>query len=103
MKKYLYYATEENCFETEKREIKDSEIRSTIKEWLADDYCQVDAQVMTADLIESGLRENGYCSISLTNGQGYNIIIGVAEQGKCRHILNYIRRARREAIAMCEY
>lgn len=103
MKKYLYYATEENCFETEKREIKDSEIRSTIKEWLADDYCQVDMQEEAASHIVSELAKKGYGIWWCEQGQGYNIIIGVAEQGKCRHILNEIRAARREAIAMCEY
>ena len=99
MKKYLYYATEENCFETEKREITDNEIRPTIKEWLADDYCQVDMQEEAANHIERELAENGYAIWECEQGQGYNIIIGVAEQGKCRHILNAIRHARREAIA----
>ena len=103
MKHYLYYATEENCFETEKQEISENEIRTTIKEWLADDYCQVDMQEEAANYIEGELAKNGYAIWECVQGQGYNIIIGVAEQGKCRYILNEIRAARREAIAMCEY
>lgn len=100
MKKiYLYYGTEENCFEIEKREIKESEIRATIKEWLADDYCQVDEQEEGANHIEREFAKNRYASWYCEQGQGYNIIIGVAEQGKCRHILNELRAARREAIA----
>ena len=97
---YLYYGTEENCFETEKHEIKRNEIRATIKQWLADDYCQVDEQEMAADEVEREFNENGYGMWECEQGQGYNIIIGVAEQGKCLNILNEIRNARREAIAM---
>jgi ABC-type proline/glycine betaine transport system substrate-binding protein len=101
MKKiYLYYGTEENCFETDKREIKKNEIRPTIKEWLADDYCQVEMQETAASHIEKEFSKNGYGIWECEQGQGYNIIIGVAEQGKCRHLLNRIREARREAIAM---
>ena len=99
MKTYLYYATEENCFETEKRELEESEIRSTIKEWLADDYCQVEEQEQAANHIESELAKNGYGIGEGVQGQGYEIIIGVARQGKCRHILNEIRNARKEAIS----
>lgn len=101
MKKYLYYATEENCFETEKREIKDSEIRSTIKEWLADDYCQVDTQEAAANHIESELAKNGYGIWECEQGQGYTIIIGVAKYSKCREITKIIADNRKEAIAMC--
>lgn len=101
MKKYLYYAIEENCFETEKREIKDSEIRSTIKEWLADDYCQVDAQNEAVRQIEEGLSKDGWGACTLENGQGYTIIIGVAKYGKCREIAKIIADNRKEAIAMC--
>ena len=100
---YLYYGTEENCFETEKREIKKSEIRSTIKEWLADDYCQVDVQEEAANEIERAFNKNGYGSWKCEQGQGYNIIIGVAEQGKCRHILLEIHALRREAIKMAGF
>lgn len=103
MKHYLYYATEENCFETEKREISENEIRTTIKEWLADDYCQVDVQEMAVATIENCLRENGYGLMILHNGQGYVIIIGVAKYGKCHEIQKVINDNRREAIAMCEY
>ena len=100
MKKiYLYYGTEENCFEIEKREIKENEIRSTIKEWLADDYCQVDEQEEAANSIERDFAKSRFGWWECEQGQGYNIIIGVAEQGKCRHILNELRLARREAIA----
>ena len=101
MKKiYLYYGTEENCFETEKCEIKRNEIHSTIKKWLADDYCQAETQEEAANNIEEEFAENGYGIWEGEQGQGYTIIIGVAEQGKCRHLLNEIRDARREAIAM---
>ena len=100
-KTYLYYGTEENCFETEKHETTNPE--ADVKEFLADDYVQTD--VIDYDVYEMmcEFRKNGYASVRLTNGQGYDIIIGIAEQGKCRHILKEIRQARREAIAMCEW
>ena len=98
MKTYLYYATEENCFETDKREIKDNEIRATIKEWLADDYCQVDVQEEAANHIERERAKNGYGIWECEQGQGYYIIIGVARQGKCRNITSVIADARREVM-----
>ena len=100
-KTYLYYATEENCFETEKHETTNPE--ADVKEFLRSDYVQTDVIDYNVNELMCEFRKNGYASISLTNGQGYEIIIGIAEQGKCRHILLEIRAARREAIAMCEW
>ena len=99
MKTYLYFATEENGFEPDKCEINENEIRHTIKNYLADEYCQVDTQEEIANEIEKDLAEYGYASCQCEQGQGYNIIIGVARQGKCRHILNEIRALRREFLA----
>lgn len=98
-KTYLYYATEENCFETEKFETTAPEAEA--KGFLQDDYVQADTADHNVYEMMCEFRRNGYGSLRLVNGQGYEIIIGVAEQGKCRHILNEIRAARREAIAMC--
>lgn len=101
MKKiYLYYATDENCFETEKREIKENEIRPTIKEWLADDNCQVNVQKKAANYVASEFAKNGYGVWECEQGQGYNIVIGVARYGKCAEITKRIAELRREAIAM---
>lgn len=96
MKKYLYYATEENCFETEKHETTD--IRADIKSFLADDFCQLDTQEETATSIENEVKTDGYGYSVLENGQGYTIIIGVAMEGKCKHISKLITEFRRQAI-----
>ena len=98
-KTYLYYATEENCFEMEKGETTD--IEKEVKELLANDYVQTDvADYNTYDLI-ARFNKDGVATMELESGQGYNIIIGVARHGKCSEISKRIAELRREAIAMC--
>ena len=60
-------------------------------------------QEEAANYIERELAKSGYAIWECEQGQGYNIIIGVAKYGKCHEITEVIAEARREAIAMCEY
>ena len=98
MKTYIYYATEENCFETEKHET--TTPIEDVKQFLQDDYLQADEIESAAQQLQSEFDNSGYAMYETEQGQGYNIIIGIARQGKCRHILNAIRSLRRDAIAM---
>ena len=99
MKTYLYYATEENCFECEKHETTNPE--ADAKQFLQDDYVQADTADENVYEMMCEFRKNGYGYLCLENGQGYEIIIGVARYGKCSEITNLIKERRREAIAMC--
>ncbi len=98
MKTYIYYATEENCFETEKHET--TTPIEDVKQFLQDDYLETDEIETAAQQMQSEFDNNGYAMYETEQGQGYHIIIGIAKQGKCRNILNAIRSLRKYAIAM---
>lgn len=98
-KTYLYYATEENCFECDKFETA-SPIED-VKQFLKDDYLQTDYIESVAPEMESDFKKHGFAILNTVQGQGYDIIIGIAEQGKCNIVRRRINDARREAVAMC--
>lgn len=99
MKTYIYYATEENCFEMEKGEITD--IDKEVKVLLALDYVQTDvAHYNTYDLIYR-FNKDGVATMEYESGQGYHTIIGIARHGKCSEISKRIAELRRVAIALC--
>ena len=97
-KTFLYYGTEENCFETEKFETTNP--IEDVRQFLKDDYLQTDEIEAAAYQMQCDFEKQGYAMYETTQGQGYDIIIGIAEQGHCRKILLALRRARREAIEM---
>ena len=44
--------------------------------------------------------KNGFAIYETEQGQGYNLLIGIASHGKCGEITKRIAELRREAIAM---
>lgn len=98
-KVYLYYATEENCFETEKHET--TEPLNDVEQFLKDDYLQTDEIELAKYEMQCEFRKNGVAIYGTTQGQGYRIIIAIAKFGKCRKVTDMIAELRREAIAMC--
>ena len=98
MKIYFYYATEENCFETQKFETENP--FGDMEQFLKDDY--VDTQTIEYEVYDAKAQfeKNGFVIVELTQGQGYDIVIGVAKFGKCHEITSVISDRRREAIAM---
>jgi len=98
MKTYLYYATEENCFETEKRETTD--VINDVKGILDDSYVQSDVAHNVTDSLVRRVNNDGVAVSELEDGQGYKIIIGVARHGKCSEVSKLIADVRREQIAM---
>lgn len=99
MKYYIYYATEENCFETEKI-VSENPIEN-VKEILKDDYISEKKIGEIAGKMSVDYSKAGFAIYETEQGQGYNIIIGVARHGKCSEISKRIAELRREAIAMC--
>lgn len=99
MKTYLYYATEENCFETEK--FNTTTPIEDVKQFLKDDYLQTDEIESAAHQMRCDFAHNGFAIYETEQGQGYNILIGIANHGKCGEIAKRIAELRREAIAMC--
>lgn len=95
---YLYYGTEENCFECEKHEITNPEAEA--KQFLTDDYVQADVADYNVYGMLCEFNKKGYGTLRLTNGQGYDIFLGIAEKGKCRPVYNELRSLRSECIAM---
>lgn len=98
-KTYLYYATEENCFETEK--FNTTNPIEDVKRFLKDDYLETDEIESAASQMKSDFAHDGFAVYETESGQGYNILIGIASHGKCSEITKRIAELRREAIAMC--
>ena len=98
MKTYLYFATEENCFETEKFTTENP--LADIKSFLADSYIQVQEAETAAYQAMCDFNKNGYALIEMEDGQGYWIIVGIAKFGKCHEITSVIKDNRAEAIAL---
>ncbi len=99
MKTYLYYATEENCFEQDKFETTNP--IGEVKQFMQDDYLQTDEIEAAAYQMQCDFNKNGFAVYETTQGQGYDIIIGIARFGKCSEITKRISELRKEAIAMC--
>ena len=98
MKTYLYYATEENCFETEKHETTD--IINDVKDILDASDVQTDVAHDVTNSLVRRVNNDGVAVRELVDGEGYRIIIGVARHGKCSEISKHIADVRREQIAM---
>lgn len=99
MKYYIYYATEENCFETEKFDTTNP--IEDVKEILKDDYLDEEkiGEIMGEMAVDYS--KDGFAISETESGQGYNILVGIARHGKCSEITKRISELRREAIAMC--
>lgn len=98
-KTYLYYATEENCFECDKYETTDP--IGDVKSIMEDDYLQTDEIHLAALTMRADFDKNGFAIYETIQGQGYGILIAIARHGKCTPIRKKIDELRREAIAMC--
>ena len=96
---YLYYATEENCFETEKHET--TEPINDVEQFLKDDYLQTDEIERAKYEMQRDFDKNGVAVYETVQGQDYQILIGIAKFGKCSEITKLIAERRSEAIAMC--
>lgn len=99
MKYYIYYATEENCFETEKM-VSENPIED-VKGILKDDYLDEEKIGEIAGEMAVDYSKDGFAICETESGQGYNILVGIARHGKCSEITKRISELRREAIAMC--
>ena len=99
MKTYLYYATEENCFETEKFSTENP--LSDIKTFLTDSFIKEGRAETLAKKAVKEFEQNGYALIEIVDGQDYNIVIGIARFGKCSNVTSVIKENRAEAIALC--
>jgi hypothetical protein len=94
MKYYIYYATEENGYETEKH-ASENPIED-IKEFLKEDGFDEEEIGEIAGEMTAYYSTNGYAYETLVNGQGYEIVIGLAQHGKCSNITSVIADCRRE-------
>jgi hypothetical protein len=99
MKTYLYYATEENCFEMDKFSTENP--IGDVKQFMQDDYLQTDEIEAAAYQMQADFEKDGFAVYETTQGQGYDIVIGIARYGKCHEVTEVIKDRRREAIALC--
>jgi hypothetical protein len=99
MKTYLYYGSEENCFETEK--FNTTNPYKDVEGFLRDDYLQNTEIDYAVHQMACDFMRDGFAIYETVQGQGYRIIIGIARHGKCSEITKRIAELRREAIAMC--
>lgn len=97
-KTYLYYGTEENCFEIEKFETTNP--FEDIRNFLTDDYLQVDEIDLALNQMKSDFDKNGFALYETTQGQGYEIVIGIANDGKCSKVRRVLELRRKELISM---
>lgn len=97
-KTYLYYGTEENCFEIEKHET--SNPFEDIRNFLTDDYVDEDEINAAVKQMKSDFDENGFALYETTQGQGYEIVIGIANNGKCSEVRRVLEIRRKELISM---
>ncbi len=94
-KTYIYYATEENAYETDKQ-VLTGDAKETIKQYLKDDYIEGEEAEEIATELVTAFEKDGYAYETLVNGQDYEIIIGIAQYGKCSEITSVIADCRRE-------
>ena len=94
-KTYIYYATEENGYETEKQ-VLTGDAKETIKQYLKDDYLEEEEAEEIANDLVIALEKNGYAYETLVNGLDYEIVIGLAQYGKCSNVTSVIADCRRE-------
>ena len=97
-KTYLYYGTEENCFEIEKHETTNP--FGDIRDFLTDDYLQVDEIDLALNQMKSDFEKNGFALYETTQGMGYEIVIGIAKYGKCSKVKRVLELRREELISM---
>ena len=97
-KTYLYYGTEENCFEIEKHETTNP--FGDIRDFLTDDYLQVDEIDSALNQMKSDFEKNGFALYETTQGMGYEIVIGIAKYGKCSKVKSVLELRREELISM---
>lgn len=100
MKMYLYYATEENCYETEKHESENP--IEDVKQFLKDDGLSDDEIGEIANKMVVEYSQKGYAMEETVNAVGYGIIIGFAHFGKCWCVSNHISEERKIAISYCK-
>ena len=101
-KHFIYYGTEENCFETEKHETNDvsNDVKSFIDTELGEeDYTEEERQEIVNDIMEDVSRY-GYGYYEDTNEQGYEFFLGVAKEGKCTRMQLLLNEKRDECMAM---
>ena len=98
---YVYYATEENAFETEKRgACTESEALAEAKK-LLDEYMDTDDISESMDELLGGY-ENGVSVVFEDAYKGYTMIVGIAPKGKTDSIEKAISEMRDEIVNMFE-
>ena len=94
-KTYIYYANEQYGYETEKQVV-NGDLRQTVEDFLKEDYIEGDEAEVIANELITALEKDGYAYEMLVNGQNYEIVIGLAQYGKCSEITSVIADCRRE-------
>ncbi len=99
MKTYIYYGTEENAFEIEKYETKNpfEDVRDFLN-YIDDDEIDTALTQMKSDF-----EKNGFSIYETEQKQGYEIIIGIAEFGKCSKIKRVMELRRQEIVSMFNF
>ena len=96
MKQYVFYATEETCFETDKI-VSENPIEE-VKELLKNDGVTEEEIGEVVNELTVDYSKNGYALSSAESCRHYLILIGIACHGKCRPVTSDISYMRRQYI-----
>lgn len=95
MRNYIYFATEESCFECWKSN--SDNLASDIKEYLLENwYPEDEANKVVLEMMNK-YHKDGF-AIFYGMNQEYDIILGVAKYGKCANVSGVINEERRNLI-----
>lgn len=94
---FVYYATEENAFETEKNgAYTEKEAVDVVKEYL-DEYMPSEQIKEAMDNVHQ-YKEEGTNIIFEDKDKGYTMLVGIAPKGKLREITSEISALRKEML-----
>lgn len=94
MKKYIYYANEENCYEIEKFETNNP--IAEIKEFLIyEGFDRKEANKIAKNIVETA-NKNGYDYTHDIANDEYEFVVGVANYGYCSKMRNVIVELQKE-------
>ena len=104
MKYNTYYGNEENAYEVEKNVTNSiDDAINIVSEYLENDLEFVEDKnefkTRLINEIKKGISNDGYGFAEFINQHEYHIVIGIAPDGKCRELRNYISDFRKEMLS----
>ena len=98
-KYYVYYATEENAFETEKNGAFTKDEALKVAKSYLDEYME-DDEISGAFAELNEYCEEGIVNLFIDKYKGYTMAVGIAPKGKLRNVQKTITDMRKEIIRM---